>query len=164
MAAFFIKYDKGEGIVDSSHFTLCIWLIFFFFIQASLVCRSWLRLAFDEILWKNLFYRHWGIRRSIPMSPEKQSWVEEYKRLLYHTPCIESEVFKEHKDEVLHVSFSHNGKMFATTSKDSSVKVSVLRGVDFNVSLRSYTPHSLSLLFPVRDIMSNKCYCVCETA
>lgn len=101
--------------------------------QASLVCRSWLRLAFDEILWKNLFYRHWGIRRSIPMSPEKQSWVEEYKRLLYHTPCIESEVFKEHKDEVLHVSFSHNGKMFATTSKDSSVKV---WNLDYPVKLK----------------------------
>ena len=49
--------------------------------------------------------------------------LSEFKRLYYHIPVIESEVFHEHKDQVLHVSFSHNGKYFATSSKDGFVKV-----------------------------------------
>ena len=31
---------------------------------------------------------------------------------------VESEVLKEHTDQILHVSFSHNGQMFATSSKE----------------------------------------------
>ena len=57
------------------------------------------------------------------MAPGKYSWIQEYKRLLYHTPCVESEVLKQHGDQVLHVSFSHNGKMFATCSKDGFIRV-----------------------------------------
>ena len=108
----------------------------YFFFKASLACKSWYRLAFDELLWKGLFHRHWEIRPSIPLAPGKHSWVQEYKRLFYHTPAIQSEVFKVHKDEVLHVSFSHSGKMFATTSKDSSIKVKT-----FN-RLSLYSPDS----------------------
>ena len=48
----------------------------------------------------------------------------EFKRLAYHTPLIETEVLKEHSHQVLHVSFSHNGKMFATCSKDGYILVS----------------------------------------
>lgn len=91
--------------------------------NASLVCKSWFSVAFDELLWKELFYRRWGISRTVPLAPGKQSWVQEYKRLLYHTPFVESEVIKEHTDEVLHVSFSHNGKMFATASEDGFIMV-----------------------------------------
>ena len=93
--------------------------------QASLVCKSWLCLAFDELLWKDLFHRHWNINRLVTLAAGKQSWVEEYKRLLYHVPTVEIEVVKKHTDEVLHVSFSNNGKMFTTTSKDGFVKVSI---------------------------------------
>jgi WD40 repeat protein len=57
------------------------------------------------------------------MAPGKYSWIQEYKRLLYHTPSVESEVLKQHADQVLHVSFSHNGKMFATCSKDGFIRV-----------------------------------------
>ncbi|KAH3708749.1 uncharacterized protein LOC127858078 [Dreissena polymorpha] len=91
--------------------------------KTGLVCKGWLRVAFDELLWKDLFYRHWGISRSIAMAPGKYSWIQEYKRLLYHTPSVESEVLKQHADQVLHVSFSHNGKMFATCSKDGFIRV-----------------------------------------
>ena len=52
------------------------------------------------------------------------SWFDEYKRLEYHTPCIESEELTAHRNEVLHVSYSHNGEMFATSSKDGHIKVS----------------------------------------
>jgi F-box/WD-40 domain protein 5 len=89
----------------------------------SQVCRSWSRVAYDELLWKDLFYRHWKIKRSIPMAPDKYSWREEFLRLNAQTPLLESEVIKQHTDQVLHVSFSHNGEMFATCSKDGFIKV-----------------------------------------
>ena len=47
------------------------------------------------------------------------------KRLVHHTPFIQSEIFTEaHSDEVLDVSISHKGDYFCTTSKDSCVIVS----------------------------------------
>jgi len=51
--------------------------------------------------------------------------MEEYKRLKYHTPLVETEHLKAHTSEVLHVSFSHNGKMFVTCSSDASFVVSI---------------------------------------
>lgn len=87
--------------------------------------RCWYRVSRDELLWKDVFYRHWKIDRNIPMAPGKSSWLQEYKRLQYHTPAVESEVIRQHTDQVLHVSFSHNGKMFATSSKDGFIKVPV---------------------------------------
>ena len=39
-------------------------------------------------------------------------------------PCVELDKITEHTDEVLHVSFAHNGMMFCTCSKDGYVKVS----------------------------------------
>ncbi|XP_063424872.1 F-box/WD repeat-containing protein 5-like [Mytilus trossulus] len=92
-------------------------------LQAAQVCRCWYRVSRDELLWKDVFYRHWKIDRNIPMAPGKSSWLQEYKRLQYHTPAVESEVIRQHTDQVLHVSFSHNGKMFATSSKDGFIKV-----------------------------------------
>lgn len=92
-------------------------------LNCSLMCSKWHRITYDELLWKKLFYHDYNIDPSIPMSPGKKSWMEEYKRLSYHTPSVESEVLYEHKDQVLHVSFSRNGDMFATCSKDGFVKV-----------------------------------------
>lgn len=92
-------------------------------LSCSLTCSKWHRITYDELLWKKLFYHDYNIDPAIPMSPGKKSWMEEYKRLSYHTPAVESEVLYEHKDQVLHVSFSHKGDMFATCSKDGFVKV-----------------------------------------
>ncbi|XP_029635663.1 F-box/WD repeat-containing protein 5 [Octopus sinensis] len=92
-------------------------------LNCSQMCTKWLRIAYDELLWKKLFYAEWNINRDVAMSPGKKSWMEEYKRLLYHTPSVESEVLKQHNDQVLHVSFSHDGSMFSTCSKDGYVKV-----------------------------------------
>lgn len=36
---------------------------------------------------------------------------------------IETETLNEHAHQVLHVSFSHNGKLFSSSSKDGFVKV-----------------------------------------
>ncbi|XP_069119388.1 F-box/WD repeat-containing protein 5-like [Argopecten irradians] len=92
-------------------------------LKASVTCRCWLRVSYDEYLWRSLFYRHWKIDRSVYIAPGRTSWLQEYKRLYYHTPVIESEVIRQHSDQVLHVSFSHNGKMFATCSKDGFIRV-----------------------------------------
>ncbi|XP_074661844.1 F-box/WD repeat-containing protein 5-like [Tubulanus polymorphus] len=92
-------------------------------LNVSEVCRSWYRVAYDELLWKDLFYRTFKISRKIPRSPGKTLWRHEYRRLHFHIPKVESEVLSSHKDQVLHVSFSHNGEMFASSSKDGSIKV-----------------------------------------
>ncbi|XP_077267702.1 F-box and WD repeat domain containing 5 isoform X2 [Temnothorax americanus] len=90
---------------------------------AGAVCRSWYRVSRDEFLWKYLFYRTYKIDPDVGIVPGKTSWLGEFKRLAYHTPLIETEVLKEHSHQVLHVSFSHNGKMFATCSKDGYILV-----------------------------------------
>jgi len=79
--------------------------------------------AADEFLWQDLMYRQWSIDRSVPRSSCCGSWREEYERLTDRCPCIESEVIRSHTDQVLHVSFSHDGRLFATTSKDGFIKV-----------------------------------------
>lgn len=74
----------------------------------------------DESLWKSLMDMRWSIKK---LAKEKESWRSEYKRLDYHSPILLSETLSDHDDEVLHISFSHDGKMFCTTSKDATIKV-----------------------------------------
>lgn len=120
-------------------------------LTAGEVCKSWNRVSRDELLWKALFYRTYKIDTSVGIMPGenfffflrvafvdnfvnvvfhffflqgKTSWLSEFKRLAYHIPLVETETLKEHGHQVLHVSFSHNGKMFATCSKDGWVVVS----------------------------------------
>lgn len=92
-------------------------------VTAGEVCRSWNKISRDEFLWRNLFYQTYKIDSDIGIIPGKTSWFEEFKRLTYHTPLIETEVLNRHSHQVLHVSFSHNGKMFATCSKDGYILV-----------------------------------------
>lgn len=51
------------------------------------------------------------------------SWMDEYFRLTSCVPMMETEVLREHSHQVLHVSFSHSGKMFVTCSKDGLILV-----------------------------------------
>lgn len=81
-------------------------------------------MAYDESLWKALLWKTWNIC-GVDLPPGKESWHLEYKRLYFHCPVVLSEVLTDHGDEVLHVSFSHRGDMFSTTSKDASIKVGV---------------------------------------
>lgn len=41
------------------------------------------------------------------------------------TPSLEVQVLNKHTDQVLHVSFSHDGNRFATSAKDGHIMVSV---------------------------------------
>ncbi|KAG8269278.1 F-box/WD repeat-containing protein 5, partial [Homalodisca vitripennis] len=92
-------------------------------LDAGQTCRLWNRVSYDEMLWKHLLYRDFRIDSSVGILPGKSSWLEEYKRLCYHTPTVCSEVLTDHSHQVLHVSFAHNGTMFATSSKDGYIIV-----------------------------------------
>ncbi|RXG67922.1 F-box/WD repeat-containing protein 5 [Armadillidium vulgare] len=89
----------------------------------SLVCSSWYRVAQDEFLWKLFFLQDFQINKKKKLAPGKTSWISEYRRLIEEIPLVECECLEEHYHQVLHVSFSHNGEMFATTSKDGFVVV-----------------------------------------
>ncbi|NWQ84455.1 FBXW5 protein, partial [Columbina picui] len=55
--------------------------------------------------------------------PAAISWYDEFQRLYDTIPCVEVQALKEHNDQVLHLSFSHSGCLFASCSKDCTVKV-----------------------------------------
>ncbi|KAG4075312.1 hypothetical protein HA402_003103 [Bradysia odoriphaga] len=53
-----------------------------------------------------------------------ECWLSEYKRLIDNVPLVLTDDIQDaHTHQVLHVSFSHNGEMFATCSKDGYVIV-----------------------------------------
>jgi len=106
--------------------------------QASIVCAQWHRVSRDEWLWTRLLlndfslptderdehgvsaFELWRRRTVVALS---RSAYSEYKRLVWSTPQILVQQLCEHTDEVLHVAFAKDGTLFATTSKDGSVKV-----------------------------------------
>ncbi|KAK8397184.1 hypothetical protein O3P69_004712 [Scylla paramamosain] len=89
----------------------------------GLVCKSWLRVSRDEFLWKHFFYKDFQVDPSVPIMPGRSSWRGEYKRLVEGTAVVETQEICEHNHQVLHVSFSHKGDMFATSSKDGHIIV-----------------------------------------
>lgn len=117
-------------------------------LSASATCSNWSRISYDELLWKYQFCKNYNlsyhtelkpgmIRFSITFTSAKvffivviiltgqTSWYEEYKRLTYHAPLVETEVLKSHTEPVLYVTFSHNGEYFVTCSMDGFVLVSI---------------------------------------
>ncbi|XP_015272277.1 PREDICTED: F-box/WD repeat-containing protein 5 [Gekko japonicus] len=92
-------------------------------LSAGQACRQWQAVARDEVLWKELFYRYYEVARDVPRHPAAVSWYGEFQRLYDTIPCIEVQTLKEHSDQVLHLSFSHNGYMFASCSKDCTIKI-----------------------------------------
>lgn len=107
---------------------------------AGKVCKRWHEVSLDDLLWKKRFFETFIAYRSTPLMPGKdlislfplmyfcyigRTWYGEFKRLYYHIPIVQTENLQVHADQVLHVSFSHNGKYFATCSKDGYVIVSI---------------------------------------
>ncbi|KAK3098109.1 hypothetical protein FSP39_016197 [Pinctada imbricata] len=90
-------------------------------VSAAQTCTMWHRVALDESLWKLIVQQQFQIQGCLP--PGRMSWRDEYKRMTRHVPLVKSEVKNDHRDEVLDVTFSHDGCLFCTTSKDSTVKV-----------------------------------------
>ncbi|XP_070811947.1 F-box/WD repeat-containing protein 5 isoform X1 [Pituophis catenifer annectens] len=92
-------------------------------VAAGRVCRQWRRVARDEVLWKGLFYRHYGVARHVHRHPAAASWYGEFQRLCEAVPRVEVQRLREHGEPVLHLSFAHSGRLFASCSKDCTVKV-----------------------------------------
>ncbi|XP_037959017.1 F-box/WD repeat-containing protein 5-like [Teleopsis dalmanni] len=92
-------------------------------VSASGVCRRWREIASDELLWKKKMHRHFKIDPTLPLKPGAESWRSEYVRLACEIPFIQTQSIRGHAHQVLHVSFSHDGDMFATCSKDGYVIV-----------------------------------------
>ncbi|VDI32104.1 F-box and WD-40 domain protein 5 [Mytilus galloprovincialis] len=90
-------------------------------LEASKTCSKWRRVAIDESLWKDLVSFKVGLPRA--SLPDCESWYKEFRRLCMNVPVVESEVLKEHEDEVYHVMFSPSGKYFSSTGKDGNVIV-----------------------------------------
>lgn len=62
---------------------------------------------------------------ALTMATGACSWKNEYVRLTSRIPFVQAQCLTGHAHQVLHVSFSHNGEMFATCSKDGYVIVSI---------------------------------------
>ena len=61
--------------------------------------------------------------RLFPPAGGSVSWRSEYRRIVEKTPCYLTDELRDHHHQVLHVSFSHDGRHFATCSKDGFVLV-----------------------------------------
>lgn len=104
---------------DSLLLEIFTYLDFHSLCRASRVCRSWYRVANDELLWQGLARSIWKIKG--PLSPGKTNWRSEVERLSCHVPCVCCETIQRHSDEVLDVHMSHDGQYFSTCSKDALV-------------------------------------------
>ena len=110
-------------------------------LSSSQVCKKWYRNAKDELLWKKLFISYYmGIhswtRGTKLLSPLSNSWLLEFQRLYSQTPVVESQILDEHQDEVLHVAFSHDGRLFASSSKDCQAIVWDITSGEARVKLK----------------------------
>ena len=97
-------------------------------IACSEVCVDWNRACDDQLLWKHLFTRIFGrksndneVEKQFTLKPGAASWRDECIRLIDHVPSVLVQTLNSHTDEVLHVGFSHDGKEFASCSKDNKV-------------------------------------------
>ncbi|XP_077692046.1 F-box/WD repeat-containing protein 5 isoform X2 [Eretmochelys imbricata] len=117
--------DVGDSplLPDSILYEIFLYLDHVDVLSVGLVCRQWHAVARDEFLWKELFYRYYRVSREVPRHPAADSWYEDFQRLYDTIPCVEVQTLTEHNDQVLHLSFSHTGYLFASCSKDCTVKI-----------------------------------------
>lgn len=111
-------------------------------------CKRWYRISRDDWIWRKAFQKDFGLplNKKVGLKPGKspfkslnrrdsddsieiitssgaETWYAEYKRLTYNVPMVLTDVLTAHSHQVLHVSFSHSGKLFCTCSKDGFVIV-----------------------------------------
>ncbi|XP_065202814.1 F-box/WD repeat-containing protein 5 [Planococcus citri] len=92
-------------------------------LNAGTTCSNWNRICYDEFLWHYQFCKHFKLDYDTELKPGQTSWYEEFKRLTFHAPLVETEILKSHSEPVLYVTFSHDGKYFVTCSMDGFVLV-----------------------------------------
>ena len=79
---------------------------------------SWHASSKDNLLWKHLFRRDFkGSRHSASFEERCVNWKAEYVRLTDTVPNTKIQTLTGHVDEVLHVTFSHDGKDIVSCSK-----------------------------------------------
>ena len=89
-------------------------------LTCSEVCFNWNRVSQDDLLWKYLFQRDFFWQKSINTIDRNEknftslesSWKSEYERIIDRTPRKRIQTLHGHKDEVVHVAFSNDGRDF----------------------------------------------------
>lgn len=90
--------------------------------SCGLVCQRWYEVSRDNLLWKSLLRRDFK-SKVVTLRPEATSWLSEYERLVNAVPKIKIQTLSHHTDEVLHVTFSHDGTEIVSCSKDHKIIV-----------------------------------------
>ena len=89
-------------------------MFFFFF-------RSWYEYSKDNLLWKHLLRKDFnmttGHSEKVTAAETEVDWKSEYVRLTDTVPNTKVQTLAGHTDEVLHVTFSHDGKDIVSCSK-----------------------------------------------
>ncbi|XP_062508287.1 F-box/WD repeat-containing protein 5-like [Corticium candelabrum] len=88
------------------------------------VCKRWHVLSQDEYLWKSLLSLHYPYNQPLPsddsLSRSTPASLDVYRSFRDNVASLNVQVATQHSDEVLHVSFSHNGRLVCSTSKDAT--------------------------------------------
>ena len=98
-------------------------------LNAGLTCRGWFKVSRDNLLWKKRLYAKYAPTQLLDASLEpfrddsQSSFLSVYKSFEQEVPrvCIQTLTF--HNDEVLHVSFSNNGRFVCSSSKDARAAI-----------------------------------------
>lgn len=70
------------------------------------------------MLWRRIFLRDFKVALTfMPPHAHAVDWLAEYIRLFDTVPNVLAQTLTKHTDEVLHVTFSHDGKQIASCSK-----------------------------------------------
>lgn len=123
-------------------------------VHASAVCQRWCRLARDEQIWKRRFRLDFHLG-TVDL-PRGLSWLSEYRRFMDESPRVPVRRLSHHTEHVLHASFSRDGTMLATCSKDGTLKVWLSTGDwallhDKNLRQLLYWRHTLCARFSPND-------------
>ena len=104
--------------------TICQYLSPRDILNCAETCRQWYQSTQDDILWKHALQRDFEIKKpKLKMSPIATSWKDEYIRLSDRVPKVNVQTCQGHIDEVLHITFSHDGYELVSCSKDADFVV-----------------------------------------
>ena len=97
-------------------------------LACALACKHWYQLFCDPMLWKRKLQRRYASNSPLTQTSSLQfddlcMYMSTYQRLQDEVPRVCVQELKQHSDEVLHVSFSHNAHLAATCSRDSTTRI-----------------------------------------
>ena len=91
-------------------------------VSAGQTCKKWQSISLDDCLWRRLLRVRYPPQQSLACDDNSPtvSCRDAYRTFKYDVPSVNVQEAKHHSDEVLHVSFSHNGRMVCSSSKDAT--------------------------------------------